>query len=226
VACERKIQRVAASAYSGVRLGCILGTLDRQVSSAKRNPVALGEHEMRARTRWIAGLAAAAIVLTTTVTAFGYNGQVEAIVGVAAQGTITCGQPFTMKATVLDADGAPVAGASVAWSFVTTQSASDTINRTPTVTNSKGVATTTVTLGAVSGDRQIRATTTVGEAGASSDVSASGVVNQSCGGLPRTDTLSPEIPQGGSPLAALLVLVLVFAVGGGLTLRRLATTRS
>ena len=121
---------------------------------------------MRARTRWVAGLAAAIILLTATVTAFGYNGQVEAIVGVAAQGTITCGQPFTMTATILDADGAPVADASVAWSFVTTQSSSDTINKTPTVTNAKGVATTTVTLGAVSGERPIRATTTVGEAGA------------------------------------------------------------
>jgi Bacterial Ig-like domain (group 1) len=182
----------------------------------------MGEHAMRARTRWIAGLAAAAILLTATATAFGYDGQVEGIVGVAAQGTITCGKPFTMTATVLDANGAPVADASVAWSFVTTQSASDSINKTPTVTNAQGVATTTVTLGAVSGDRQIRATTTVGETGATSDVSASGVVNQSCGGLPRTDALMPEIPQGGEPLAAVLVLVLAFAVGGWLTLRRLA----
>ena len=151
---------------------------------------------------------------------------VVAIVGVAAQGIITCGQPFTMKATVLDADGAPVADASVAWSFVTTQSSSDTIHKTPTITNSKGVATTTVTLGAVSGDRRIRATTTVGETGATSEVSASGVVNQSCGGLPRTDTLASAIPQapGDLPLAAGLLLVLAFAVGGWLTLRRLAVT--
>ena len=179
---------------------------------------------MKARTRWFAGLAAAAILLTATVTAFGYSGQVEAIVGVAAQGTITCGEPFTMTATVLDADGAPVADASVAWSFVTKQSSSDTIDTTPTVTNAQGVATTTVTLGAVGGERQIRATTTVGDSGASGEVSASGVVDQSCGGLPRTSTLSPETPQGGVPLAAVLVLVLGFAVGGGLMLRRLAAT--
>ena len=179
---------------------------------------------MRARTRWVAGLAAATILLTATVTAFGYSGQVDAIVGVAAQGTITCGQPFTMKATVLDADGAPVADASIAWSFVTKQSSSDKINTTPTVTNSKGVATTTVTLGAVSGERTIRVTTTVGETGATSEVSASGVVDQSCGGLPRTDTVSPGTPQGGAPLAALVVIALAFAVGGGLTLRRLALT--
>ena len=181
---------------------------------------------MRARTRWIAGLAAAAIVLTATVTAFGYTGQVEAIVGVAAQGTITCGEPFTMTATILDADGAPVADQSVDWTFVTKQSPQDTINKTPTVTNAKGVATTTVTLGAVSGERQIRATVIAGEESASGDVSASGVVTQVCGGLPRTSTLSPEAPLWGSPLAAVLVLVLAFAVGGWLTLRRLAATRS
>ena len=57
-------------------------------------------------------------------------------------------------------EGAPVADQSVAWSFVTKQSASDTINKTPTVTNAQGIATTTVTLGAVSGQRQIRATVT------------------------------------------------------------------
>ena len=179
---------------------------------------------MKARTRWVAGLAAAAILLTATATAFGYNGQVKGIVGVAAQGTITCGKPFTMTATVLDANGAPVADASVAWSFVTTQSASDMINNTPTVTNAQGVATTTVTLGAVSGDRRIRATVTAGEGSTSGDVSASGVVDQSCGGLPRTDALMAEIPQGGEPLAAVLVLVFAFAVGGWLTLRRLAVT--
>jgi hypothetical protein len=173
---------------------------------------------MRARTRWIAGLAAAVIVLTATVTALGYTGQVEAIVGVAAQGTITCGEPFTMTATVLDANGAPVADASVAWSFVTTQSASDKINKTPTVTNAKGVATTTVTLGAVSGDRQIRATVTAAEGSTTGDVSASGVVNQYCGGLPRTSTLSPaETTLPDAPLAAVLLLAIAFGIGGALT---------
>jgi hypothetical protein len=201
-------------------------TVNRQVSAARRIAAMMGEHMMRARTRWIASLAAAAFVLTATATAFGYDGEVDAIVGVAAQGTITCGEPFTMTATILDTNGAPVADQSVDWTFVTKQSASDTINETPTVTNAQGVATTTVTLGAVSGERQIRATVAAAAGSTSGDVSASGVVTQVCGGLPRTDTLSPETPQGSAPLAAVLVLVLAFAVGGGLTLRRLATTRS
>ena len=147
---------------------------------------------MRARTRWVAGLAAATILLTATVTAFGYTGQVEAIAGVAAQGTITCGEPFAMTATILDAEGAPVADQSVDWTFVTKQSASDTINKTPTVTNAQGIATTTVTLAAVSGQRQIRATVTAAEGSTSGDVSASGVVTQVCGGLPRTSTLQTD----------------------------------
>ena len=177
---------------------------------------------MRARTRWVAGLAAAIILLTATVTAFGYTGQVESIVGVAAQGTVTCGKPFTMTATILDASGAPVADQSVDWTFVTKQSASDTINTTPTVTNAQGIATTTVTLGAVSGQREIRATVKATKGSAAGDVSASGVVTQVCGGLPRTSTLPADVPAGGVPVGVGLLLVLAGLVGGALALRRWA----
>ncbi len=169
---------------------------------------------MKTRTRWIAGLAAAAMLLAATVTAFGYTGQVDAIVGVAAQGTVTCAAPFTVTATILDASGAPVADQSVAWSFDTTQSASDGINKTPTMTNAQGVAATTVTLGAVSGERRIRAT--------AGDVSGAGVVDQTCISLPRTDTLPASAPAGGVPIGLGLVLVLAGLVGGAVALRRLA----
>ena len=94
-----------------------------------------------------------------------------------------------MTATILDANGAPVADQSVDWTFVTKQSASDTINTTPTATNAQGIATTTVTLGDTSGQRQIRATVKAAEGSTSGDVSASGVVTQVCGGLPQTSTL-------------------------------------
>lgn len=177
---------------------------------------------MRARTRWVAGLAAAIILLTATVTAFGYTGQVEAIVGVAAQGEITCGEPFTMTATILDANGAAVADQSVDWTFVTKQSASDTINTTPTATNAQGIATTTVTLGDTSGQRQIRATVKAAEGSTSGDVSASGVVTQVCGGLPQTSTLPADVPAGGVPVGVGLLLVLAGFVGGALALRRWA----
>ncbi len=171
---------------------------------------------MKHRTRWIAGLSAAALLLTATATAFGYQGQVLGTVTVATRSEVVCNVPIKVTATILDANGAPVAGQSVAWSFVTTQSAADRINKTPTVTNASGVATTTVTLGDASGARRIRST--------AGDVSGEAVVSPACGGLPSTSTLPDETPGQGPPLAALLLVALAFAVGSGLALRRLAAT--
>jgi len=80
------------------------------------------------------------------------------------------------------------------------------------------VATTTVTLALVDGTRGIRATT--------DDLSASAFLNPSCAGagavLPITSTL--PIETASSQAALLLGMLLVFAVSGGLTLRRLAAT--
>ena len=171
---------------------------------------------MKRRTRWIAGLSAAVVLLTGAVPASAYTGQVEGIVTVAVRGTVACAAPATLTATIVDASGAPIEGASVDWSFVTKQSASDKITKTPTLTNAKGVATTKVTLAAVSGPRRIRAT--------SGNVSAAAVIDQSCGGLPNTSTLPGETAPQGSPVGILLIVTLVAAVSGGLTLRRLATT--
>jgi hypothetical protein len=171
---------------------------------------------MMRRTRWIAGLSAVALVLVTSASALGYTGQVLASISIAIEASGTCGETATVTATLLDANGAPIAGESVAWSFVTTQSPSDTINETPTTTDANGMATTTVTLAAVSGDRQIRAT--------AGDVSASAVVSQSCAALPNTSTLPAETPQPRAPVAGMLLVALALALGGGLTLRRLAAT--
>jgi hypothetical protein len=172
---------------------------------------------MKRRTGWIAGLAAAAVLLTTTVTAFGYQGQVAGV-GSVASDPVACGAPFTVTATFVDTSGAPVTEESVAWSFVTAPSASDTISPTPTVTNSLGVASTKVTLGLVSGTREIRAT--VGT------VSATVVLNAACGDvLPNTSTLPTETAPGQATPLLVMLLAIVFAVGGGLTLRRLASTR-
>jgi hypothetical protein len=173
---------------------------------------------MQHRTRWLAGFSAVLLTLMVAATASAYNGQVKGSVSVGARGTITCAAPFTLTATIVDANGTLVSGQSVAWSFVTAPSASDRINDTPTITNSHGVATTTVTLALVSGTRRIRAT--------AGDVSASVVLSPSCGGvLPNTSTLPTETAPGGpAPLLAML-LALAFATGGGLMLRRLATAR-
>ena len=173
---------------------------------------------MKRRTRWIAGLSALAVLLTATVTAFGYTGAVGGAVSVAVDphGTITCDVPFKVTATVLDAAGKPVTGQSVDWALVTTLSSSDKVNKTPTTTNSSGVATTTVTLACVDGSRPVRAT-----AGA---VSAQAVLGVTVGGLPNTSTLPVGAPTGPGALLVATILALAFVTGGGLTLRRLAAT--
>lgn len=171
---------------------------------------------MRARTRWAAGLAAAVILLTAAVSAYGYTGQVPATATVSVGGTVACNDAFTVTGTFLDLEGQPVAGLSVEWSFLTDQSTEDTIHQTVTITDEAGVAATTVTLAAVPGDRRIGVT--------SGEVSASAVVSQSCAGLslPRTSTLPEGTSGGGSPGLVLLLAALAFVTGTAVTLRRRA----
>lgn len=169
---------------------------------------------MKRRTWWVAGLAAVAVLLTASVTAFGYQDQVKGSVTVA--GKVTCDAPFTLTATFVDANGKPVAGQPVEWSFLAGD-ASDKINKTPTITNSDGVATTTVKLGRVTVPRTVQAT--------AGTISATAVLNASCGSggvLPNTSTLPEEVPFQGAPLAALAMAALALAFVGGLGIRRLA----
>jgi hypothetical protein len=167
---------------------------------------------MKRRTRWIAGLSAVLLTLLMAATAFGYQTTTKGSI------SIRCVGHLTLSATLLDANGAPVSGQSVAWSFVNAPSTADTINETPTTTNSNGVTSTTVTLGPASGNRQIRAT--------AGDVSAEAVLRLPCSGeLPSTSTLPAETARGGASPVLAMLLALAFATGGGLTLRRLATAR-
>jgi hypothetical protein len=171
---------------------------------------------MKHRTRWLAGFSAVLLALVVAATASGYTGQVEGSVSVGAHSTVTCHAPFTITATILDATGTPISGDSVVWSFVNAPSRSDKINDSRTVTNSHGVATTTVRLAPVSGTRRIRAT--------AGDLSASAVLSPLCAGLPRTSTLPTNMVPGQDSLLAVL-LALAFAAGGGLILRRRASMR-
>jgi hypothetical protein len=174
---------------------------------------------MKRRTWWVAGLAAVAVLLVTSVTAFGYQHQVKGSVTVS--GVVTCGSPFTLTATFVDANGKPVAGQSVDWSFLAGDT-SDKINKTPTITNSDGVATTTVKLGHVSVSRTVQAT--------AGTISATAVLNASCGPtggvLPNTSTLPGEAPSQDASLTALAVAALALALAFvcGLRIRRLAST--
>ncbi len=170
---------------------------------------------MKGRTWWIAGLSAVFVLSMAAATVFGYTGQVAGSVSIAGQDP-GCGDTVAVTATFVDAAGTPVTGQSVAWSFVTSPSPSDSIDETPTMTDSQGVTTTTVTLAPVGGTREIRAT--------AGDVSASAILNPSCGGLPNTSTIPAEMPGGGGPLPAILLFIVALSVGG-LTLRRIGSTR-
>lgn len=175
---------------------------------------AAGDGAMRTRNRWTASLAAAALLLTAAVSAFGYTGEVPATATVSVAGTVACSDTFAVSSTFLDVEGVAVEGLAVDWSFVTTQSSDDTIHDTSTTTNAAGVATTTVTLAAVPGDRRIGV-----QAG---DVSASAVVSQSCAGLtlPRTSTVAPQPLSGVGAGVLLMVVSLVVAASFASTLRR------
>jgi Bacterial Ig-like domain (group 1) len=171
---------------------------------------------MKRRIWWVAGLAAMAVLLVTSVTAFGYQDQVKGSVTVS--GVVTCGTPFTLAATFVDANGKPVAGQSVDWSFLA-GSASDKINKTPTITDANGMAATTVKLGHVSVTRTVQAT--------AGTISATAVLSASCGPtggvLPNTSTLPGDAPSQDAPLGALAIAALALAFVGGLGIRRLAS---
>ncbi len=172
---------------------------------------------MKRRTRWLAGFSAVLLALGVAATAAGYTGQVAGSITIAVKGSSACGEPTTVTATVLDAAGKPFAAESVAWALVTTLSPQDKVNKTPTTTNSHGVATTTVTLACVNGPRPLQAT--------AGEVSAQAVLTVTVSGLPNTSTLpagGPSIPAGSS--VAIFLVALAFVVGAGVTLRRLAST--
>jgi len=173
---------------------------------------------MKHRSQWLAGLAAVALALITSATAFGYAGEVAGAVTVAGPGgTLTCGVNITVTATVVDAAGKLIAGQPVAWAFTSTPSTADKINTTPTTTNASGVATTTVVLACVAGSRTIRATADA--------VSAGAVLSVTAAGLPNTSTLPGETPAQNLPVIGTLLAVLAMAAGGVLALRRISFSR-
>jgi hypothetical protein len=150
--------------------------------------------------------------MATTV--LGYAAQVAGAVSVGGPGgTLKCGVPLTVTATVLDANGSPIAGQPVDWSFTSSPSSADKINSTPTTTNASGVATTTVTLACVVGSRTVTATADA--------ISAGAVLGITSGGLPNTSTTPGGSPVGNLSIATILALLAVLA-GGGIMVRRFA----
>jgi hypothetical protein len=107
-----------------------------------------------------AGAVAALLLISVAVpVTLGYQGQVPFQVTVTGpSGSISCGTPLTLTATVLDSNGKPVASRAVAWSFGAGRVDGDQIGKVSTTTNAQGVTPTTVTLACVAGDRTIVAT--------------------------------------------------------------------
>jgi hypothetical protein len=171
---------------------------------------------MKRRIRVLAGLWAVLLSLGLAASAFGYTGQVPGSITIAVQGSSACGDPLTVNATLLDTAGKPVTDQSVAWKLTETLSSSDKVNKTPTITNSNGVATTTVTLGCVNGSRPLRAT--------AGELSAQVVLTVSTGGLPNTSTVPAEASGTPATLAFALLAGVVLALGGAWTLRRAVAT--
>ena len=173
---------------------------------------------MQHRSPWLAALAAVALALVTSATALGYGPTVAAAVTIGTPGgTLQCGVNVTVTATIVDAAGKPIAGQPVDWSFKSSPSSADKINRTPTNTNAEGVATTTVVLACVAGNRYLHA---VADA-----VGASAVLGVTAAGLPNTSTLPSETPAQGLPLVGTLLAVLAMAVGGAFALRQISLSR-
>lgn len=171
---------------------------------------------MNRRFRFLAGLAGTAFALVMTATVFGYAGEVAGAVTVGGPGgTLKCGVPLTVTATVLDAASDPIDGQPVDWTFTSSPSSKDTINSTPTTTNASGVATTTVTLACVAGNRTVTAT--------ADDISAGAVLSVTAAGLPGTSTTLDGSPVGNLPIATILA-VLAVLTGGGIMVRRIAVS--
>lgn len=171
---------------------------------------------MNRKYRFVAGLVGMALALSMTATAFGYQGQVLGTITVAGpSGTLKCGAPLTVTATLLDVDGKPFTGESVNWEFTASPSSADKINKTPTTTDSNGVTSTTVTLASVAGNRTVTAT--------SGELSASAVLSVACGGLPSTSTLPDSGPAGELPIATIFAFLAVLA-GSVVIVRRVASS--
>jgi hypothetical protein len=164
------------------------------------------------RSSWLALIAGAALALALSATVLAYAAQVVAALTVSGPGgSASCGTPITLRATALETGGAPIEGQPIDWAFTSSPSNQDRINSTPTITNASGVASTTVTLACVVGDRTVTAT---GDA-----VNASAVLGVTSAGLPGTSTGIDVGPLGKLPLATIAAILAVLA-GSGIILRR------
>jgi hypothetical protein len=192
---------------------------------------------MKHRSQWLAGLAAVALALITSATAFAGASSIKSAASVTIArlgGTVPCNVNITVTATFVPASGKPILGQQVDWSFAPKPKpdTADTITPSSSTTDMNGVATTTVFLACVPGDRHIRATVDAVTGSAVLNVHATGkvlgatsgaVLGATSGGLPNTSTLPGETPAPQDlPVIGTLLAILAMAAGGGLILRRVS----
>ncbi len=151
------------------------------------------------------GVAALLLLSVAAPAVMGYEGQVTHQVAVSGPaGTLACNTALTVTATVLDAGGKPVDNRAVAWSIGAGKVTGDQVVTASTMTNATGVATTTVKLACVVGNRTVIAT-----ADASSGQAVLGITAT---GLPPTGT-TPPTPMWPYALTILGICVAFFVVG-------------
>ena len=153
-----------------------------------------------------AGATALLLLSVAAPAAFAYEGQVTNQVAVAGPaGTLACNTALTVTATVLDAGGKPVDNRAVVWSIGAGKVAGDQVVTVSTMTNTAGVATTTVKLVCVVGNRTIIAT--------SDTLTGQVVLGITATGLPPTSTAPDATPMWPYALTILGICVAFFAVG-------------
>ena len=155
------------------------------------------------------GVAVVAGMLLTAWAApavLGYAGQVSCqVVVLVPNGSIAPSSTVTVRATVQDTNGNPVANVPVSWSLSGAQPG-DGVSPTTSTTNASGEATSTVTLSTAAGSRTVRAQTSQDSACAAA---AGGGVLGVVGGLPDTSTASG--PAGISPWELAIVALVALA---------------
>jgi hypothetical protein len=154
-----------------------------------------------------AGVAALLLLTVGAPAAFAYEGQVTHQITVAGPaGTLLCKTSLTVTATVLDALGNPVDNRAVVWTFGAGMVTGDQVVTVSTMTNATGVATTTVKLACVVGNRTIIAT--------SEPSTGQVVLGITAIGLPPTGTTPPETtPLWAYAMAVLAICGASFLVG-------------
>jgi hypothetical protein len=166
--------------------------------------------------RRTASLVGAAILVSVlAVPALAYNGEVPVNITVSGQvAGVTCGTAIPLSATVDGASGTGVPGVVVTWTIASSPSgANDKLGSASTTSGANGVATNTLTLSCVTGNRVVHASAQGGVLGAIS-------INLSASGLPNTSTMPDGHTSPSLPAASLLFLAIAIGFGMALGVRR------